>query len=66
MTWSDPAPGVPPCPVCERIDDVHSTRGDDRGRLFASCCWLFFNGGQVEWESYEGSRKNRQLREAGG
>lgn len=62
VTWRDPAPGVPECPVCCTAEGTHGTNGDDRGRLFCDRCWLFFNGGQAEWESYAGSRKNRQLR----
>jgi hypothetical protein len=63
MTWRDPSPGVPECPVCESSERVHATKGDNRGRLWCDGCWLFFNGGQAEWESYAGSRKNRRLKE---
>jgi len=62
MTWRDPAPGVPPCPVCDIADHVRSTKGDVRGRLWCRECWLFFNGGQREWEAYETSRATRALR----
>lgn len=49
MTYRDPAPTTPDCPVCERADDVRRHENEYQGRFLCMGCMLLFDGISAEW-----------------
>lgn len=49
MTYRDPAPTMPDCPVCDSPDRVQAHDNPHQGRFLATCCMVLFDGTSAEW-----------------
>lgn len=59
MSYRDPAPTIPDCPVCERADDVRRHENEHQGRFLCMGCMLLFDGTSAEWHRPE--REERDI-----
>lgn len=59
MTYRDPAPTVPSCPLCGRVEGVERQDGGLYLCHGEGGCWTVFNGSTDEWERM---KRNRELR----
>lgn len=49
MTYRDPAPSIPDCPVCDSAEQVHRHENEHQGRFLCMGCMLLFDGTSAEW-----------------
>lgn len=53
MTYRDPAPEPPDCPLCESASEVHRHTNEHQGRWLCLLCMLLFDGTSAEWHRPE-------------
>jgi ribosomal protein L37AE/L43A len=58
MTYRDPAPMHPDCPVCETAEHVVRHNNEYQGRWLCSGCMLLFDGTTAEWVRPERERED--------
>lgn len=49
MTYRDPAPTIPACPVCDRAAEVKRHDNPHQGKWLALCCMVLFSDTSAEW-----------------
>lgn len=49
MTYRDPAPTLPDCPVCSSNERVRVHDNRYQGRWLAMCCMVLFDDVSAEW-----------------
>lgn len=49
MTYRDPAPERPECPVCDSVDAVQRHTNEHQGRFLCLSCMLLFDGTSAEY-----------------
>lgn len=53
MTYRDPTPEAPACPVCDSAEQVRTHDNPHQGRWLALCCMVLFDGTSAEWHRPE-------------
>lgn len=67
MTYRDPIPEPPPCPICDQPTVVNRHLPERLGPWECEDCRVFCTGGLAEWERYAPNReRRRQLKESNG
>ena len=59
MTYRDPVPTVPVCPVCDSSDQVQAHDNPHQGRWLALCHMVLFDGTSAGWHRPE--RESRDV-----